>query len=172
MNVIIGFLENLDFDEGAENISKKSGFHSAIIREAMSDSLEELFVKSKVPFLGPAASMRYPVGGFFFKMILPREEDLERYVLKKLAIDDSLKIKLKGSTYDLSLGILVMKFPADKYPHSINWAEDNTLHFAKHIAALYRHRREKGDDDSSSYFMVVNKKFNEKFPIDDNLDST
>lgn len=172
MNVIIGFLENLDFDKGAEKISKKSGFHSAIIREAMSDSLKELFGKSKVPFLGPAASMRYPVGGFFFKMILPQEEDFKRCVLKKLAVNDSLKVKLKGSNYDLSIGILVMKFSADKNPRTINWTEDNTLHFARHVAALYRHKKEKGEEVSLPYFMIVSKKFNKEFPVDEDLDST
>lgn len=172
MRVIIGYLENLDFDDGAEIISEITGIDPRKVREEMSEILEKLFKKANILHSGSTANMRYPIGGYFFKMVVPPDvKDVKKFVLERFGLDASLTI-LFGKLAYFSVGIPIKEFLDDKYPHELSWCHDNTLDFAKHLAAFYRHRRERGREDGKPYLLIVDEKFCKEFPVDENLDST
>lgn len=70
----------------------------------------------------------------------------------------------------MSLGILIMEFPYDETPGQISYNENNVLNLASHVATLYRHRREKGEERTEPYFLEVNDVFKQRFPLDKALD--
>ncbi|MCD6547755.1 MAG: hypothetical protein J7K22_04360 [Nanoarchaeota archaeon] len=161
---VIGYLNNLCFDKGAEELEEKIHIYSTFIRHMMIETIEDLFKNANVPYFDPVANVRYPIGGFFFK-IQGKPED----VLSTLGLDDSMEIPLKGhKTYKIKLGIIVKDFPNDNNLHELSFSEDNVLDLAAHVAAHYRIT----GGQVQPYFLIVDENFEKKFPIDSNLDLT
>ena len=169
MKVIIGFLENLDFDEGAKEIGRKSGMYPERVREWMMDLIQDIFKKAKVPFLGPSTHRLYPIGGYFFKIRVPKgEKNLKKLVLEKLGIKRSLKLPLYSKIHKISLGFVIKEYPKDKYPGKVARWDSDVLDLSKYVAAMYRLRRERKEKKKvKPYFMIVDKEFRKKFPVEE-----
>jgi len=167
---IIGYLDNITFYDDAEKIGERSGIYSDFVRQQMTKEVEGVLKTGQVPFLGPIASMRYPVGGYFFKTKLPENKtDLKQNVLQTLQINDSLLLPFAGSSeYNISLGFLVKAFPENKNHSTINFSETDVLNLASHLSAFYRQR----EKNLNPYFYEVNEEFEQRFPVNENLDYT
>ncbi len=188
----IGYLENLDFDEGAEILAAEEYLDPNEVRRDMTSFIELLFCEAEVPYAGPILNYRYPIGGFFFKIGLPQGEVLDKYILRKLCIDEMrgiIDIKTLGSDldYDIRTGLMIGEYDGCD-PSCIIDSESDVLDFAKHVAAFYRNRRDKGLDEYYEPYVIVNRvivrderhepqgmvvdgRFVGKFLIDENLDS-
>jgi len=166
---VIGYLDNLCFDEGATKIGSETGVETPLIRKMMIQTVQNLFEKANIPYIGPITSTRYPLGGFFFKA----PGKLER-VLPNLGINDSMKVRIEGHKFhDISLGIIVKDFPNNENPTNIDSCEDNLLNLSTHVAANYRITRGKRQKTNiKQYYLVVDEKFKKRFPIKEDLDST
>lgn len=153
---VIGYLNNLCFDEGASKLGEETGVESSLLREMMTETIQNLFKKANVPYSGPTGSMRYPVGGFFFKTSGKPEG-----VLTDLGIDESMKVRLEDHKYyDISLGIIVKDFPDDEKLNKVEFVEDNVLDLAKHVAAHYSITREKNKaENTKPYLIIVDENF-------------
>jgi hypothetical protein len=169
--VIIGFLDNLSFERTPE-ISKMPRIEPRVLRKNMCKTLEDILHKSRVPFLGPSTNVRYPLGGYFFKMALPdKERSIKRAVFSRLKKLEPLTILIDGyKEQTMELGFVVKSYAHDKYPDSIIWCETDVLELASHVSALARAR--KINKENRPYFKIVNKQFLRNYPVDSDLDNT
>ncbi len=189
----IGYLENLDFDEGAEILAAEEYLDPSEVRQDMTGFIEGLFYEAGIPYAGPISDCRYPLGGFFFKIGLPQGEVLDKYILRKLSIDE-----MRGTIdvepwfydfgYNIRIGLMIGEYNGCDLSR-VSGSEGDVLDFAKHVAAFERNRRDKGLDECYEPYvivtrviirdehyepqgMVVDGRFVGKFLIDENLDST
>ncbi len=189
----VGYLENLDFDEGAERLAAYGHLDPDEVRQDMTNFIEGLFYEAEIPYAGPTLDCRYPMGGFFFKIGLPQGEVLDKYVLRKLSIDEKRgTIDIESWFYDfgynIRAGLMIGEYN-DCDLSRVSGSESDVLDFAKHVAAFYRNRRDKGLDEYYEPYvilarviirneyheprgMVADGRFVGEFLIDENLDST
>lgn len=168
---IIGFLDNLFFYEGAKKLAEKHHVESRLIRKDMIKAIEELFQAAGIHYIGPNSSDQHSVGSYLFKMRVPdTEKDLQKFTLEKLNVDSSLKLPFGYIDSDVPLGFLIKEFSDDKWPGEISYCEDSVLNLASHAAAFCRQRRERGKGKAEPYFLEIDGGFEQKFPIDPDLD--
>ena len=164
MKAVIGFLENMDFDEGAEKVANKYHVESTLVRKWMNEQLTGDFLSRRIPYVGPTASMHSPPGGYFFKLGLTREPKiLKNFVLRKLGLRESLKLKSDAvGSYSIPLGILVKEYDIDENPGRLSFeSENNAWDFASHLRAFTFLRK----DEVTPYFKVVDESFYKEYPV-------
>ncbi len=188
----IGYLENLDFDEGAEILAAEEYLDPNEVRRDMTSFIELLFYEAEIPYAGPTLDCLYPPGGFFFKIGLPQGEVLDKYVLRELCIDEmrgtiDIESLFFDFNYNIRAGLMIGKYN-DCDLSRVSGSDGDVLDFAKHVAAFYRNRRDKGLDEYYEPYVIVNRvivrderhepqgmvvdgRFVGKFLIDENLDS-
>ena len=160
---VMGYLDNLSFFEQSDAYSAKKGINRALTRFAQEEFFNKLFSERNIPYNGPRIEHGIPLGGWFFKLGPPSTENLKKYVLGQLGVDDSLRTNLPQEEYNdftVELGFLVRNYPDDMNPQSIDLYRGIGIEFVECLSAFQRLR---GREYDQPYFLIIDREFVKKF---------
>lgn len=153
LKTVIGFLDNLSFDEDAEEIGKRKEMEAGLVREHMIETIEELFKSKSIPYLGPRLSMSLPVAGYLFKMGFNGNlKKLKKHVLNRFGLDESQQKRISGYLDEgdvMSLGMMA-KIYSGNSPDAEWYTSDNARDFLTLAHNSYSSERQ-----TKPYFILL-----------------
>jgi len=160
MKSILGFLENLDYDDKADSIGNSHGVGSRVVRRWMNNNIESTFNSIKAPYTGPVLM---PPGGYFFKLDVKDEPKvLKKFVLRKLNIGKDMKMSFGVKDSNMQLSFLVKKYPNYENPGKLDIIrEDNAFELKTFVRAFLQMR----ENSTEPYFIEADENFRRKYMV-------